>query len=228
MKFKNRFIRMAMAFAIVGVVATQIPARPSVSLAADGYVDNGNGLLTLKGAGGAAVGGVLVGAVYGAIVNAGKTSGGATIKGAGLPGAASSIYEVISGTPDFSDLAKLIRNSGSVDKFSQGSLTIFAPTNSALAKALGANKVGLLGEAAGSDEAKKFLDSITVAGSYNLQRLKDAASQGKTLQSLSGDPLVLKLEGDKLTVNGIEILSNEYPASNGWVLSANGVVAAQD
>lgn len=227
MKFKNRFIRMAMAFAIVGVVATQIPARPSVSLAADGYVDNGNGLLTLKGAGGAAVGGVLVGAVYGAIVNAGRSSGGGVIKGAAVSGAAS-IYEVVSGNSEFSDLAKLIRNSGSVDKYSQGSLTVFAPTNSALAKALGANKVGILGEAAGSDEAKKFLDSITVAGSYSLQRLKDAASQGKTLQSLSGDPLVLKLDGDKITVNGIEILSNEYPASNGWVLSANGVVAVQD
>ena len=50
MKLKNRFIRIAAAFAIVGIVALQIPARPSVSLAADGYKDTGGGLLTFKNA----------------------------------------------------------------------------------------------------------------------------------------------------------------------------------
>lgn len=227
MKLKNRFIRMAMAFAIVGVVASQIPARPSVSLAADGYEDPGNGLLSLKGAGGVAVGGVLVGAAYGAIVNAGKTAGGATIKGAAVSGTAS-IAEIIDKKDEFSEVSKLIKNSGTTDKYTSGSYTVFAPTNESLTKALGANKLNALGQAASSSEAKSLLDSITVEGSYSLQRLKDAANQGKTLTTLSNAPLVPKVEGDKVTLNGVEVLSSEYPASNGWVIPTNGLVSTND
>lgn len=226
MKLKNRFIRMAMAFAIVGVVASQIPARPSVSLAADGYTDPGNGLLSLKGAGGAAVGGVLVGAVYGAIVNAGKTGGGGVMKGAGVSGTAP-IAEIVDKKDEFSELAKLINSSGTTDRYSSGSYTLFGPNNESLTKTFTSNQLSLLNSPAGSAMAKAFLDSITIEGSYGLARLKDAAAQGKTLKTLSGGSLVLTLEGDNILINRVGTIS-EYPASNGWVISTNGVVAQDE
>jgi uncharacterized surface protein with fasciclin (FAS1) repeats len=230
MKFKNRFIRMAMAFAIVGVVASQIPSRPSVSLAADGYVDRGNGLLTLKGAGGAAAGGVLVGAIYGAIVNAGRSTGGGVIKGAALPGGSSPIYDVTSSKPDeFSEISRIIRNADEVTNYRKnGAYTVFWPTNDALTKALGAERVNALGQAANASQAKTFLAAITVSGSYNLQRLRDAANQGTTLKTLSDGAVVLKIDGGKLTANGVEVLGSEYPATNGWVLATNGIIATDD
>ena len=227
MKLKNRFIRIAAAFAIVGIVALQIPARPSVSLAADGYKDTGGGLLSFKGAGGVAAGAVLVGAAYSAIVNAGKSAAGGTIKGAIAPGTAS-IAEVTDSKDEFSEIAKILNNSGSQDSYRSEAITVFWPTNEALTKALGASGVSALQAAANSAQAKTFLASLTVAGKYNIQRLNDAAGQGKVLATLSGGSIVLKSEGGKLTANGVEIIGTETAASNGWIIATNGVVAKDE
>jgi uncharacterized surface protein with fasciclin (FAS1) repeats len=226
MKLKNRFIRMAAAFAIVGIVALQIPARPSVSLAADSYVDSGGGLLS--GAGGVAAGAVIVGAAYGAIVNAGKATAGGTIRGGATPGAAAPIYDVTDGREEFSEIAKIIRIAGAVEPYRTETYTVFWPTNETLNKTVGASRVTSLQQVANSAQAKTFLSSITVAGSYNLQRLQDAAGQGKRLSTLTGATITLKSDGEKLTANGIELQETEYPASNGWILTADGIVAQDE
>lgn len=229
MKLKNRFIRLATAFAIVGVIASQIPSRPSVSLAADGYIDPGTGVLSLKGAGGVAAGAVLVGAVYGAVVNAGKSAGGA-VKGAVVAGGGSPIYDVTAGkASEFSDIASIIRNAGEVENYRKnGAYTVFWPTNEALVKALGQGRVDVLKSAAATSQAKAFLATITVSGSYNLGRLKDSATRGTTLKTLSGDSVVLVDNAGKLTANGVEVLDVEYPATNGWVLATNGIIVTED
>ena len=77
-------------------------------------------------------------------------------------------------------------------------------------------------------EAKKLLFSITVKGSYNLAALRDAANTGKILDTLSGQTVSLRMDGNKLMANGVEVLNNEAPASNGWVIATNGLVNKEE
>ena len=224
MKFENRFIRLAAALTIVGIVVTQIPSRNSVAFAQvqDGYPDKNNGFFSLKGTGGIILGAIIVGAGSGAILRAGGVAAGSS---SGVIGS-KSIYDIVdSKSDDFSIITKLIRNSEQVENYRKnGPFTIFAPTNDALIKALGADIVTNLQTTAKQTEAKQLLQSITVKGAYSISALKDAAKSGKVLEALSGQPVSLKLSGDKLTANGIEILNNESPAINGWVIATNGVI----
>lgn len=230
MKFHNRFIRLATAVGIVGIVATQVPTRSSVALAADGYPDTRPGF-SLKGGGGVVLGGILVAAGAGAFGQAaGAAVGGAAgvVKGAGI--GAAPIYDVVNNHPDeFDALAKIIRNGEQVQDYrNPGQYTLFAPTTTSLVKALGADRVNALQQTANEDQAKKFLASITVKGSYNIDALRDAARTGKILESLTGQSIVLKLEGDKLFANGVELVGSENPATNGWVIASNGIVATDE
>jgi len=228
MKFQNRFIRLAAAMGIVGVIATQIPTRSSIAFAGDGYPDKNPGL---KGGGGVVLGGILVAAGSGAL---GQAAGGAVGAAAGAASragiGAAPIYDVVDSHPDeYSALAKIMRNGQQVQGYRAPSQqTLFAPTNTALVKALGAARVEALQQAANQDQAKQFLASITVKGSYNLDALRDAARSGKILESLSGQSVVLKLEGDKLFANGVELIGSENPATNGWVIATNGIVVTDE
>ncbi|WP_395095020.1 fasciclin domain-containing protein [Armatimonas sp.] len=227
MKLKNRFIRLAAAFAIVGIVALQIPARPSVSLAQDGYRDTGGGLLNFQGAGGVAAGAVIVGAAYSAIVNAGKSAGGGTIKGAIAAGRAP-IPEMTDDEDEYDEISNILKNSGQSDFYRSKSLTVFWMPSAVLIKALGASKVSELQAAANSAQAKTFLASLTVEGAYNINRLNDSAGRGEILKTLTGGSIALKSEGGKLTANGVQILGREKAASNGWIIAADGVVAQDE
>jgi uncharacterized surface protein with fasciclin (FAS1) repeats len=242
MKLKNRFFRITTALAITGLVAAQIPSRPSVSLAADGYPGGSRALFSGGGAGTVIIGGAAAYALY-TVVAGGKLTGGV---GAPVPpaedaggtekngigsnggvggGGTETVFEVTeSKSDDFGSIAKIIENADATEKYSTESYTGLYPTNDAL----GTEKATSLQDPANKDEAKKFLASITVAGNYNIERLKEVASQGKSLKALNGDTIALKLEGDTLTANGVEVLANEYPASNGWVLATDGVVTSTD
>jgi uncharacterized surface protein with fasciclin (FAS1) repeats len=223
MKFKNRFFRMASALAIVGIVASQIPSRSSVSLAADGYPES-NALLQ-KSLQNVLVGGLIVGGAASIIKG---SSGGGVFGGGGgaggIGGGNKPIYDLTKSKDEFSSIARIINNAGEIEMYRTDEFTVFWPTNDALTAALGSNKVDQLEQAANKSEAITFLERITVKGKYSLKRLTDMANTGGTLTTVSGDSIELKVTNGKLTANGVEMLGAEYPTSNGWVLVANGVV----
>jgi hypothetical protein len=104
--------------------------------------------------------------------------------------------------------------------------TVFAPTNESLVKALGAEKVAALQSPGQREMAKAFVLGLTVAKRYRIQDLKDIASQSKSASSLSGDVINLKVEEGKVKANSAELLS-EYAASNGYILTTNGVASTK-
>ena len=104
--------------------------------------------------------------------------------------------------------------------------TVFAPTDESLVRVLGAEKVEILQQPAQQEMAKAFILGLALSGRYNINRLNATASLSKSVSALSGDSVNLKASGGKLMANTAEVLSTEYPASNGMVLITNGVVSS--
>lgn len=227
MKFQNRFVRLGAALAIIGIVISQIPIKSTIAQAADGYNDNTRGLFSLKGGGGLLAGGVLVGVGYGALTKAGAGAAVGGGSGAGAILGNEPIYDVTNRKPEqFELISKIIRNGERVEDYRKnGQYTAFWPTNEAILRVLGAQRVKALQETANQAQAKEFLAGITVKGSYNLAALEEAAKSKKVLETVSGQSVSITKVGEKLFANGIEVLSTEYPASNGWVLATNGMIS---
>jgi uncharacterized surface protein with fasciclin (FAS1) repeats len=233
--FRYRLLRTLVASAIIGSVIGYAIPKPSVAIAADCYAQSCECKIDYCKKDQTAQDALRV-AAYAAgsyvVYQAARRSGSGDIR-AGAPNktgqSGETLLELVRKKPDeFEQIFKILENSGEGETYrSSGPYTLFLPTNAALLKALGADKVALLQQAAGQQEARHFIAGLTVAGSYNLQRLTDAAAQGKTLTTLTGEVLVLKSEGQELTVNGVEVLKSEYPASNGWILLTNGVIATE-
>ena len=230
MKLKNRFIRMAAAFAIVGIVASQIPSRSAVSLAQDGYRDNGGGLLQFKGTTGAITGAVVVGAAYSALANAGALVAGGTIQGAVLS-QSRPIYDVTASKPnEFSLIKKIIDNAenNQIENYRlNGQYTCFWPLTSSFVRDKTSATAYRFTDAANKSDALGLLRSLTVAGSFNLKTL--GGKVGQNLTSLAGTTITVGQTTDgKLTLNGVVLVMTEYPCSNGWVLATDGVVPTGD
>jgi Fasciclin domain len=238
MKLKNRYIHIASALAIAGLVASQIPSQPSISLAANGY-DSGSSTNTAV----LAVGGLGVLSSFAGGAAAG--AGGGAGAGAGMiPGSGQKpITLLLSSIDSVSEFSGIVSNSGvdlnisvalgiagvttqpiGTKELKAEGYTILAPTNDSLIKALGAEKVALMKQPAGRALAKAFVSGLIVAGRFNVAGLKDVASLSKSLFSLGGDSISLKVDGGKLMANTAEVLATEYAASNGWILVTNGVV----
>jgi hypothetical protein len=221
----KRFLSLALAFSILGYFASQEPIS-----VADAYPgDGGNGGATSQATKNQRLaGGVLL--AYGAYQAAGHGIGSIGLGKMGGLGGSSPIYDITSGhSSEFELLTKILENAGDVERYRKdGPYTVFWPNDQALIKALGGERVAQLQSPTGKGDARAFLESLTVVGSYNLSRLSDVATQGKTLTTLSGKSVVLKNDAGKLSANGIELVQVEYPASNGFVLIANGLITHND
>nr|WP_309692690.1 fasciclin domain-containing protein [Armatimonas sp.] len=218
MKLKNRFIRIAAAFAIVGIVALQIPARPSVSLAADGYRDTGGGLLTFKNAPTAVAAGV-------AIVALGRSVGsvGGTVKtGVGQQ----NIADITRDTDIFSDIASILTNSGLTENYRNSQLTVIWPTNDALKAALGETGLNNLKDPANTLAAATFIKSLTVSGTVDLGA---AFASGQVLLDGNGNAVTLVQDPASKAVkyNTAEIVKT-FVASNGKILQVNKMPVSND
>jgi len=224
---KSRVFRMVSALTIVGIVASQVPSRSAVSLAADGYPES-NALLQ-QSLVNVLVGGLVVGGAASVIKGSsgGGVFGGSGGSGGGIAGGSKPIYDLTKSKDEFSSIARIISNAGEIEMYRTDEFTVFWPTNDALTTALGQSKVDQLEQAANKSEAITFLERITVKGKYSLRRLTDLANAGSTLKTVSGDSIELTITNGKLTANGVEILGSEYPTSNGWVLVANGLVVTE-
>lgn len=230
MSLNNRYIRLAAAVAIIGIVMTQVPMKSGIAQAQDGYPDQNGGLFSLRGSNGVVLGAILVGA-GGAVLTAGGSAAAVASGGGAIAILRSEpIYDVTNRKPtEFEQIAKIIRNAERVGDYRQGSkYTVFWPTNEALTRTLGEARVKALQRIENQSAAQALLAGLTVKGSYNLAALRDAAKTKKVLETVDGQGVALTVEGDKLFANGVEILSTEYPASNGWVLAANGVIFRED
>ena len=210
---------MVSALTIVGIVASQVPSRSAVSLAADGYPES-NALLQ-QSLVNVLVGGLVVGGAASVIKG---SSGGGVFGGGGMSGGSKPIYDLTKSKDDFSIVASIINNAGETEMYRTGEYTVFWPTDDAITKDLGADGVKKLQQVANKNEAIEFLNRITVKGKINLSKLKEMAESGTALEPIAGDPILPKIVNGKLTVNGVEMLGAEYPSTNGWVLVANGVV----
>ncbi len=102
--------------------------------------------------------------------------------------------------------------------------TLLLPTDDSLIKALGAEKVARMQKPEGRELARAFVSGLIVPGQFNYAGLKDAASLSKSVSSLGGDSISLKVDGGKLMANGVEVLATEYAARNVSFLVTNGVV----
>lgn len=224
---KSRVFRMVSALTIVGIVASQVPSRSAVSLAADGYPES-NALLQ-QSLQNVIVGGFVVGGIYSITKGSsvGSVFGGSAGSGGGIGGGSKPIYDLTKSKDEFSSIARIISNAGEIEMYRTDEFTVFWPTNDALTTALGQSKVDQLEQAANKSEAITFLERITVKGKYSLRRLTDLANAGSTLKTVSGDSIELTITNGKLTANGVEVLGSEYPTSNGWVLVANGLVVTE-
>lgn len=242
MKIPDRIIRLAIAMSIIGIVAAQVPTRLSVATAAtrqeggggnnegggndegpvqtaqDGYPSNA--VLTTRNI-------ILAGALAATAGGAVGAGAGGSIRGAVLSSAG--VYDITLQHPnEFDIIAKIIRNAEMVNTYrASEKTTVFWPTNEAIVRSLGADAAAALQKSPNQAQAKQFLQSLTVMGSYSLSDLKAAAGKKQALQTVAGQSIVLTMSGDKLLANGVELIGTEYAASNGSVLVANGVISKE-
>lgn len=225
----RRFLSFALAFSLIGYFVAQEPIS-----VADAYHDGCGheynpcpdrsaeqwGRAAGYVAGGYVVYRTVTGTALGSLLRKAPTQ---------AAGAKESIYEVMQSKPDeFRALTQILRNTDETETYkSSGPYTVFWPTDAALTKALGVERVAVLQSAAGQQDARHFIASLTVSGSYSLQRLRALATEGKALTTLTGDEVVFKLDGNTLTANGVALLQSEYPAQNGFVLVTEGIVARE-
>lgn len=96
-----------------------------------------------------------------------------------------------------------------------GPLTVFAPVNAAFDQ-LPAGTVENLLKPENKTDLATILTRHAAPGSYDLEALKREASKGRKLYMATGDYLEVKVDGDKVTVGGAEIVAT-VPASNGII-----------
>lgn len=220
----RRFLSLALALSLVGYFVAQEPI--SVADAYPPYDEsaNGSGYQRVQTAGYVAGGYVvyrtITGTGFGSLARRGSTQVG---------GGNGSLYELIQSKPDeFRALTQILRNTSEADTYqSRGPYTVFWPTDAALTRALGAERVALLQRPAGQQAARHLIASLTVPGSYSLERLRALATSGTGLTTLTGEAVELKLDGNTLTANGVAILQTEYPARNGFLLTADGLIVPE-
>ena len=134
------------------------------------------------------------------------------------PAQAKTIVGVAAGDPQFSTLASLVQSAGLADTLSQGSYTVFAPTNRAFAKV---PKSTL--DALRSDPAQ--LRSVLL---YHVVQGRVPASRVVKLRSaktLNGASVRIRVRGKRVFLNGnTRVTKTDVRASNGIVHVLNRVL----
>ena len=114
---------------------------------------------------------------------------------------------------DAASLVEILQN--------EGPFTVFAPTDAAFAK-LPAGTVESLLKPENKQQLIEILKTHVVAGRVDAT----SALTRKTLDSLQGEPLTLKLSGGVLTVNGLRVSINDIQTKNGVIHVIDSVLLA--
>ncbi|MES2459506.1 MAG: fasciclin domain-containing protein [Armatimonadota bacterium] len=237
----QRFVRFAVAMALAGFISAQIPIRGITAFAQTrqdyqgGSGGEQNNFLGINGLSNrdAIQGAVLLLVGYGIYATIRDSKAGAGVGEVLTPGPESgvvpignkSIYEVAKDSPDFQSLAQGMDNAEMQKTYKEdGPFTVFGPNEAAFAKLPADSPLKPLfaltaGGSALSTELKEALKSQlsyhTVKGRYTIDDLKKLP-EGTNLRTLS-DTIVVITNADGLKINGIPVIENDIPASNGLI-----------
>ena len=120
----------------------------------------------------------------------------------------------------FLDLAKVAGITGELD--GKGPITVFAPNSESIVK-LGKAKIDAL--RANKSSLKVILENHVVKGKLTLADL--AGMNGKTLEAVDGKKLLVKVNGNVVTVGGAKVVKSNIDAENGAVFVVDGLVQPQ-
>lgn len=237
MKYKERGLRLGVAFVVVTLVSSQIPMRGQVALGsvaslysasqpADGYLSGGTdssgsflGIKSLTNRN--LISGVALGllglGLYSGISDSRARGGAARLPTTDPKALPKPIYDVLRDLPDdFSELVTLINAGELVSTLrTEGAFTFFAPSNVGL-RALGAASQERLRDPAGKAALVQLLKRHIVLGRYTIGALR-ALPDGSTLETLSGEKLTVRTTNDVVLIDGIAITQTDMIASNGWI-----------
>jgi len=121
---------------------------------------------------------------------------------------------------DFSTLAAALEAGGLVDTLkADGPFTVFAPTDAAFAK-LPAGTVTDLLKPENRDQLVAILTYHVVPGRVEAAEVVKLTSA----DTVNGDALNIRVEGDSVFVNGARVLSTDIDASNGVIHVVDTVI----
>jgi uncharacterized surface protein with fasciclin (FAS1) repeats len=153
----------------------------------------------------------------------GSTGGGATTSQEQTPSAQQNAQDVVTlaqDTPDLSTLVTAVSTAKLVDTLQgEGPFTVFAPSNAAFEK-LGDAQVQTLLEPENRDQLTKVLTYHVVPGTLTAADLSD----GQKLETVAGETLTVKVDGDTVMVGDATVVQPDVEASNGVVHVIDGVL----
>lgn len=235
MKYKERGLRLSVALVIVALVSSQIPMRGQVALGsgsvasfypasqpADGYLsgatDSSGGFLGFDGVTNRnVISGVALGLLGLGLYESLRAPHPKTPPSGAALALTKPIYDVLKDLPaDFSEIVKLIDSAELVDTLrSEGAFTFLAPSDVAL-RALSEATQQHLRDPANKAALVKLLKRHIVVGRFTISALR-ALPEGATLETLSGEKLLVKNTDGTLRIDGIPLVQTDIFASNGWI-----------
>lgn len=129
------------------------------------------------------------------------------------------VVKVAAGSPDHTTLVAAVKQAQLVDDLSNaGPFTVFAPTNAAFEKVPKETLDNLMKDE-NRDDLVNILQYHVYVGVLKAEYMND----GQTFNQVNGDNVTIKKEGDKVTVNGANIIAS-IPASNGIIHVVDAVL----
>jgi uncharacterized surface protein with fasciclin (FAS1) repeats len=132
---------------------------------------------------------------------------------------AQDIVALAQATPKLSTLVTAVSTADATTLQGKGPFTVFAPTNASFEK-LGSDQLQSLLEPANRDQLTNILTYHVVPGELKAADLSD----GQTLETVAGETLSVKVDGDKVTVGDATVVQPDVEASNGVVHVIDGVL----
>ena len=146
----------------------------------------------------------------------GSSGGGAATSQEQAPSTQQNAQDVVALAQDTTDLSTLVTAVSTaklVDTLQgEGPFTVFAPTNAAFEK-LGDEQVQSLLEPENRDQLTKVLTYHVVPGTLTAADLSD----GQKLETVAGETLTVKVDGDTVMVGDASVVQPDVEASNGVV-----------
>ena len=144
---------------------------------------------------------------------------------------AGSLVEVLFGEPELSTLVAALQAAGLMDTLaSEGPLTLFAPTNTALAQALSALCIDVGELLANTELLTNILTYHLVDGALSASDLLALAaiSWGTEISTLQGEELTLQLNDGMLQINDAFVTTADIMADNGVIHVIDAVLIPDD
>ncbi len=133
---------------------------------------------------------------------------------------AQNIVALAQDTPDLSTLVTAVSTAKLAETLQgTGPFTVFAPTNAAFSE-LGDDQVQSLLEPDNRDQLKSILTYHVVPGKLTASDLSD----GQKLETVAGETLTVKIDGDQVKVGDATVVQPDVEASNGVVHVIDGVL----